>query len=114
VNLSIPIRIFVGNSFLAFTLKQAIATFDEPIVHENWNLRAISEYDFKGFLGSSKMRGKGIINLASLELFSDLLRLRKSLQSKFLITPSRENSATIVKRFRMTKNKQFENHQSHP
>jgi hypothetical protein len=83
VNLSVPIRIFMCNSSPASALEQAIATFDKSIVPINWKGRVGFKYDFKGFSGSSKMRGESIIDSVSLELFSDLLRLRKSLQSKF-------------------------------
>ena len=38
----------------------------------------VKKYDLKCFSGSSKMRGKSIINSVSLKLFSDFLCLRKS------------------------------------
>jgi len=65
MNLSEPLRPFFGNLSLAFALKQAVATFDEPVVRENRNSGMCFKNDFKSFAGSLKMRRERIVNFLS-------------------------------------------------
>jgi hypothetical protein len=52
VNLGKPFRLFLGNLSLALALKQAITTFNEPVVREDRNSRMGFKDYFKSFASS--------------------------------------------------------------
>jgi hypothetical protein len=106
VNLGKPFRPFHGNLALALALKQTVATFNKPVIRENWNWRMRFKNDFKSSPSSFKVRGKSIVNLVSPELLRNLPCLQKPFRGEFWVAPTREYSTAVISRLSMPENKQ--------
>jgi hypothetical protein len=77
MDLGKPFRPFFSDFSLAPPLEKSIAALDKPIVCEDWNgMMSLKDY-FQSLSSSSKVRAESVINLFSLELLCDFIRLQE-------------------------------------